>query len=247
MLDDDIRDSWIDQSCCHRNTIEISLVLFWTSCVSLVGCYRVNKSLAIASTNFKRCPGNSPACLGMVDYNCCGMVDHASDVKNFVIENSKRKKSFLCRVLRRLRFLCRNQLALIPQSVKKKLPKLQKNVFQQTLFKVQDGLSESIKVGQRIRNQCCQNQFPVDLFDKIYPPDVICNTLQRFVTEARERTDLLTLPRPCTSFFVGYLDTHVVCRKIHQIFLTGKMWGSRNCMELCDCVFQGLHENSWYS
>ena len=55
------------------------------------------KSISNASPNFKRCPGDSPSCLGMVDYNCCGTVDqdgHASDAEDFVIENSKRQKTF---------------------------------------------------------------------------------------------------------------------------------------------------------
>ena len=88
--------------------------------------------MANASPNFKRCPGNSPACLGVVDYNCCGTVDqdgHASDT-DFVIENSKRKKTFSEEFLKKLRFLCRHLLALILLSAKKKLPKHQKDVFQ---------------------------------------------------------------------------------------------------------------------
>ena len=47
-----------------------------------------------ASPTFKRCPGNSPACLGMVEYNCCGTVDEdgrASDAEDFVIDKLKRK------------------------------------------------------------------------------------------------------------------------------------------------------------
>ena len=49
-----------------------------------------------AYPNFQRCPGNSPACLGMVEYNCCGTAyqdDHASDTEDFVVDTKRKKLS----------------------------------------------------------------------------------------------------------------------------------------------------------
>ena len=64
--------------------------------VSLVA----NSRMANVSPTFERCPGDSPACLGMVEYNCCGTVDQdgrASDMEDCVMDNSKRKKLSLKR------------------------------------------------------------------------------------------------------------------------------------------------------
>ena len=58
-------------------------------CASLVARTIECSSMTNAYT-FKRC--NSPACLGMVEYNCCGTVDQdgrASDAKDFVIDSEK--------------------------------------------------------------------------------------------------------------------------------------------------------------
>ena len=185
------------------------------------------------SFNYKRCPGDSPACLGMVDFNCCGTANpedaHASDSEDFVTENSKQKKLPL------------------KSSKKAKLPsspstRFNATVSEEEIAKTSKGfvpVNTARSTGWALktyqtwasqRNQHYKDQCPVDLFNKPHPPDISCNVLQKFVT--KKRMDLLILPRPCTSFFVGCYGTPVACRKIHQIFLTGRMYSSRNCMEL---------------
>ena len=58
------------------------------------------------SEDFERCPGNSPFCLGMMDYNCCGtrpiqddrednilsQSDNADDSEDFETVTAKKQK-----------------------------------------------------------------------------------------------------------------------------------------------------------
>ena len=95
----------------------------------------------------------------------------------------------------------------------------------------------------RQRNQRCQNQCPVDLFDKIYPPDVICNILQKFVTEARRDDGSPYPPKTLYQLLCGLLRHSRGVQEDPPNFLDRKDVRFKKLHGTCDCVFRGLDEN----
>ena len=203
------------------------------------------KSIVNAWPNFKRCPGNSPACLGMVDYNCCGTVDQdsrTSDAEDFVIKNSKRKKLSL------------------KSSKKAKVPlspptRFNTTVSQEEIAKTWKGCVpvntarskgwafRTYQSWAKQRNQHFQNQCPFDLFDKTSPPDVICNTSQKFVTEARREDGSPYPPKTLYQLLCGLLRHSHGVQEDPPNFLDQNDARFKKLHGTCDCVFWGLHEN----
>ncbi len=202
-------------------------------------------SIVNTSPNFKRCPGDSPACLGMVEYNYCGTVDQdgrASDAEDFVIENSKWK-----------------QLSL-KSSKKAKVPlspstRFNTTVSEEEIAKTSKGCvpvntarstAWALRTYQswaKQRNQRCQNQCPFDLFDKTYPPDVICNALQKFVTEARREDGSPYPPKTLYQLLCGLLRHSRGVQEDPPNFLDRNDVRFKKLHGTCDCVFRGLHES----
>ena len=95
----------------------------------------------------------------------------------------------------------------------------------------------------RQRNQRCQNQCPIDLFNKTCPPDIICNVLQKFVTEARREDGSPYPPKTLYQLLCGLLRHSRGMQENPPNFLDQKDVRFKKLHGTCDCVFQGLHED----
>ena len=139
------------------------------------------------------------------------------------------KKSFLWRVLKKLRFLCRHRLALILLSAKKNLPKRQKDAYQWTLLKVQDGLLKPIKLGQDRGISATRTS--------------VLLSYSKFVTEARREDGSPYPPKTLYEFLCELLRHSRVVQEDPPNFLDQKDVRFKKLHGTCNWVFRGLHEN----
>ena len=96
--------------------LQTGATLFVTSCVA-IPVNKINELLTSCFSDFKCCPGNSPFCLGMTSFNCCGTqdLDYSEIDKDFECPPEKRRKLclWLCQVLGLRILLCNTYLTLL--------------------------------------------------------------------------------------------------------------------------------------
>lgn len=195
--------------------------------------------------SYVRCPGNSPSCLGMVEYNCCSRPTKAfaeDDSEDFVteVQDSKRKK-----------------LSLKSAKRPKPVPLAPSNRFNVTVS--EDELAQSSKgwiptntarstgwanqSWASQRNKHCEDQCPEDLLDKEYPPSVMCNVLQKFITEARREDGSSYPPKTLYQLLCGLLRRSRNVQENPPNFLDRQDVRFKKLHGTCDCIFRKLHES----
>lgn len=128
--------------------------------------------------NFQRCPGNSPCCLGIIEFDCCGTNKQKPDENALEFQQSKKARTS-----------AKGKVPLSPSS------RFNKTATESEISKPSKGVvppstTRSTNRAQRVlqewvmqRNKRNKEKFPVDLFDKPYSVEVICNCLQRWKLE----------------------------------------------------------------
>ena len=58
-----------------------------------------SSSVSRSNSRFKHCPGDSPVCLGMVEYDCCGSQGLLKELEQEGGGDRKRKKTFFAQEL----------------------------------------------------------------------------------------------------------------------------------------------------
>lgn len=154
--------------------------------------------------------------LGMTDYNCCG-----------VPEPKRKKLSLLKKKLEKLKSLllfARFNIAVSSEEIEKsskgwvplgtaKSTNWEVCTFQQLLM-------------QR-NKRIPQEAFPLDILQKEYPTEILCNCLQCFFSRARRVDRTHYSPRTLYQMLCGFLR---IARWILQISSIGKMLVLRNYM-----------------
>ena len=144
--------------------------------------------------DFVRCPGNDPFCLGMTEYNCCG-----------VPPKPKRSKLSLAKTM---------ATALSPTSrfnvtvTEEDIDKSSKGCIPAGTAKSTSWAVCTFQHWIKQRNERLQQElYPVDILQKPYAADVICNSLQCFVSEVK-RMDGTPYPlKTLYQILCGFYDT----------------------------------------
>ena len=90
------------------------------------------------------------------------------------------------------------------------------------------------------RNRCGGEVYPIDLLDNPYPCNVLCECLQRFVSEARREDGCEYPPKTLYQLLCGLLRHTRSVQCDPPNFLDRK---DVNLHGTCDIVFRSLHEN----
>ena len=136
--------------------------------------------------DFQRCPSNSPFCLGMVDFDCCGTGKRKTTNSN-AAEQQEAKKARSAPG--------KKKAPLSPSSRFNKtcneaeISKSSKGVVPPNTAGATNWAHRVFQEWVTQRKERSEEKFPVDLFDKPHSAEIICSCLQRFVLEAR-REDL---------------------------------------------------------
>ena len=141
-----------------------------------------------------RCPGSSsPFCLGMTDYNCCGV----PEPKRKKLSLSKKKPEKPKPLSPFAHFNTTVSSEEIEKSSKGCVPVGTAKSTNWAVRTFQQWLMQ--------RNKCVpQEAFPHDILQKEYPTETLCNCLQCFISEAR-RVDGTQYPLALfTKCFVDY-------------------------------------------
>ena len=166
------------------------------------------------SKDFERCPGNSPFCLGMVDYNCCGTRSIQDDVlsqshdvddsEDFEIVRSTAKKQKLSL------HLSKERKKVLSPSSRFNTTVSDAEVEKSSKGCVPKNTSRSTSWAVRVFNQWIEQRnkrmdatYPLDLLEKEYDPSVISECLQRFVSEARRADGTNYPPKTIYQMFCG--------------------------------------------
>ena len=94
----------------------------------------------------------------------------------------------------------------------------------------------------KYRNECGGNVYPIDLLDKLYPCNVLCECLQRFVSEARRADECEYPPKTLYQLLCGLLRHTRSAQHDPLNFLDGKDVRFKNLHGTCDVVFHSLRE-----
>ena len=148
---------------------------------------------AYDSSDFKRCPGNSPFCL--VEFDCCGTQHLDSDDDHFFVKrkNKKGRKPLSPSSRFNRKVTCED------------IDKASKGCVPENTSRSTGWALRTFQAWARQRNERSGDLCPVDLFDKSYAPDVTCNCLQRFVLEARREDGTRYPPKTIYSILCGLL------------------------------------------
>ena len=142
--------------------------------------------------DFVRCPGNDPFCLGMTESNCCGIPPKPKHCK---LSLAKMKAP-----------------ALSPTSrfnvtvTEKDINKPSKGCIPAGTAKSTSWAIRTFQQWIKQRNERLpQELYPVDILQKPYATDVVCNCLQRFVSEAKRMDGIPYLPKTLYQILCGLL------------------------------------------
>ena len=131
--------------------------------------------------DFVRCPGNDPFCLGMTEYNCRG-----------ILLKPKYSKLSLAKT---------KALAVSPTRqfnvtvTEEDIDKSSKGCISAGTVKSTSWAVRTFQQWIKQRSErLLQEVYPVDILQKPYATGVVCNCLQRFVSEAK-RMDGTPYPR----------------------------------------------------
>lgn len=158
-------------------------------------------------SDFKRCPGNSPFCLGMTEFDCCGTqnmgseqgsssdCDFASPVKKKKLSLSKSKKVPV------LSPSMRFNTTLTAQEIEKQ----SKGCVPKNTSKSTEWVYRTFQLWLEQRNKRSDEVYPRDVLEKKCDPDVLCNCLQRFVGEVRRSDGTPYPPKMLYQMLCGLL------------------------------------------
>ena len=126
-------------------------------------------------------------CLGMVEYDCCGSQGLLKELEQEGRSDRKRKKLSLPKSTKKKALSPSSRFNSVDDSVLEESSKgfVPANTERSTLWATNTYASWATERNRRSNDE---NDCPLDLFDKPYPPGVLCRCLQLFVLEVR-RTD----------------------------------------------------------
>jgi len=192
----------------------------------------------------QRCSGNLPFCLGMTDFNCCGSGTD-SPVNDYSKEPEAKKKKLSLSTKKPPkkpfplsgsdRFNTTISAQEIEKSSKGFIPA---NTSSSTNWDVRVFLE-----WLRQRNKHASEVYPIDLLNKPYPCDILCECLQQFVSEARREDGREYPPRTLYQLLCGLLRHTRNVQRDPPNFLDRKDVRFKNLHGTCDVVFRSLHEN----
>ena len=194
--------------------------------------------------DFERCAGSSPFCLGMVDFDCCGVKhkfdnqENADDdfqppVKKGKLSLAKGKKKVLSPSERFNTTVTTNE---IEQQSKGFVPK---NTARST-----DWAYRTFKEWLEHRNKLpnIDKIYPHDILEREYEADILCGCLQRFVSEARRSDGSSYPPRTLYQILCGLLRYSKSSQIDPPNFLDQKDARFRKLHNTCDVIFRSLHD-----
>ena len=209
--------------------------------------YEILTSVLMPS-EFERCAGDSPFCLGMVEYHCCDieMEKHSSDKEAFQSDNpAKRMKLSLSKNQQK------KQNVLSPTSRFNNTVSADEIASSSKGF-IPTNTSRSTGWAYRVfqqwleqRNRRTEEKYPDDLLmrEEVYDCDTISGCLQRFVSEARRVDGTPYPPKTLYQILCGLLRYS----KEHQTdppnFLDRKDTRFKKLHGTCDVVFRALHQS----
>ena len=201
---------------------------------------------------FPRCPGDSPACLGMLEYDCCGT---QGLIERLDKEMEKQEKASPTERKRKNLSLPKpsKKLALSPSSrfnttTDVEVAEASKGFIPTNTAKSTGWALNTFTTWAKQRNARCgdqdkENACPVDLLEKKYSPDIVCSSLQRFIMEAR-RTDGSKYPaKTLYSILCGLLRYSRQVQPDPVNFLDRKDSRFKKLHGTCDVVFRKLQQD----
>lgn len=192
-------------------------------------------------SDFERCPGDSPFCLGMTSFNCCGTqdLDWSENDKDFECPSPKRKKLSLSKGKKVLSPSSRFNTTVTEKQVNV-LSKgcVPKNTARSTIWAVR-----VFKEWIDQRNKHSKELYPSDILEKPYDCDLVCNCLQRFVSEARRADGTEYPPKTLYQMLCGMLRHSKECQPDPPNFLDRKDVRFKKLHSTCDVVLRSLHES----
>ena len=191
--------------------------------------------------DFQRCPGNSPFCLGMVEYDCCGTGKRNTDENAEDLEWQQVKKP---RPASR-----KKKAALSPSSRFNKtcneaeITKSSKGVVPSTTARSTSWACRVFQGWLTQRNERNKEKFPIDLFDKPHPVEIISSCLQRFVLEARREDGTRYPPKTIYQLLSGLLQYSKEVQSTPVNFLDRGDRRFKALHNTCDSEFRSLHDD----
>ena len=193
---------------------------------------------------FKRCPGNSPYCLGKTVFDCCS---NDTDLDDFVSSNNALSSSET--PTKRKRPAKKKKAALSPSSrfsttvSEEEVVKSSKGCIPANTARSTGWALRAFRDWADQRNKRFAEKCPRDLFDKPHSTDAICDTLQRFVAEARRTNGTPYPPKTLYQILCGLLRYFREVQPNPPNFLDRKDTRFKKLHGTCDSVFRDLHEN----
>ena len=200
--------------------------------------------------DFPRCPGNSSACLGMVEFDYCGtqglverLDQEIENEEKAAAAERKRKSLSLPKPSKKLALSSTSRLntttdAEVQEAAKGYVPA---NTAKSTGWAVNTCTAWAKHRNSLDGNK--ENACHVDLLDKEYPPAVMCSSLQRFILEAR-RTDGTKYPAKTLYAILCGLLRHSREVQVDPVnFLNREDSHFKKLHGTCDVVFRKLQQD----
>ena len=175
----------------------------------------------VEMVDFPRCPGNSPFCLGLPEYNCCGTMEKGGSMAQMKRQKpsnvdgeegddndfeTKKAKLSLAKGKENKK---RQVLSL---SKRFNVTLTESEVIKSSKGVIPANTARSTSWAMRVfhewvtqRNKRTKEKYPADLLDKPYSTQTISECLQRFVAEARRADGTCYPPRTLFQLLSGLL------------------------------------------
>ena len=196
-------------------------------------------------SDFKRCPGNSPFCLGMTEFDCCGTQNLLDEQGT---EASTSDSDFVSPVKKKRLSLSKSKKVLSPSTRFNTTLKVQeieeqsKGYTPKNTSRSTEWIIRTFQLWLQQRNRHSDEVYPRDILEKKYDAEVLCNCLQRFVGEVRRSDGLPYPPKTLYQMLCGLLRHSRNYQADAAIFLDRKDTRFRKLHNSCDVIFRGLHE-----
>lgn len=207
----------------------------------------------------KRCPGNSPFCLGLPEWDCCGTqglltkedehLDSAPDTVNASKESAVVHKPMPTKIQKMSLQLRKEKKKVLSPASRFTTTVSNEEVDKSSKGCIPKNTSRNTSWAVRVFNQWIEQRnkrsdvsYPTDLLKKSYDSEVICECLQRFVSEAR-RTDGTEYPPKTLYQLLSGLLRYSREKQVDPVnFLNRKDPRFKKLHATCDVVFRSLHE-----
>ena len=207
----------------------------------------------------QRCPGNSPYCLGLPEWDCCGTQGLLETVQSKEADGVNPTSESLRTVNNddTTPMVKKQKLSLQLQKEKKVLSpssRFNTTVSNEEVNKSSKGCipkntscstSWTVRVYKQWieqRNKCMDVAFPTDLFEKNYDTEIICDCLQRFVSKARQAEGTEYPPKTLYQLLCGLLRYAREQQMDPVNFLNRKDPRFKKLHATCDVVFRSLRD-----